>query len=96
MLKNATMVSVLVVDDDEAIARLIGATLRSAGYAADWASTADDALQLVKRTPYDLLVVDYQLAGLTGLYGRLTEEAQALAHGGEFRIRRVDHSDLLG
>jgi DNA-binding NtrC family response regulator len=67
MLKNATMVSVLVVDDDEAIARLIGATLRSAGYAADWASTADDALQLVKRTPYDLLVVDYQLAGLTGL-----------------------------
>ena len=58
---------ILVVDDDEAIARLVGTFLRRLGYAADWVTDAAAALDAVRRQPYELLVTDYQLAGLTGL-----------------------------
>ncbi len=58
---------VLVVDDDESIARLVGSYLRRTGYAADWATDAAGALEAVRRQPYDLLITDYQLVGQTGL-----------------------------
>ncbi len=59
--------SILVVDDDEAIARLVGTYLRRSGYAADWTTDAAGAIEAVRRQSYDLLITDYQLVGLTGL-----------------------------
>jgi two-component system, NtrC family, response regulator HydG len=59
--------SILVVDDDEAIARLVGTYLRRTGFAADWALSEEGALQAVRRHSYDLLITDYQLVGQTGL-----------------------------
>ncbi len=62
-----TSASILVVDDDESIARLVGSYLRRSGFAADWVTDEPSALEAVRRQPYDLLITDYQLGGLTGL-----------------------------
>ncbi|MFZ5443975.1 MAG: sigma-54-dependent transcriptional regulator [Myxococcota bacterium] len=63
----APSTSVLVVDDDESIARLVGSYLRRVGYAADWAMDADGAIEAARRRPYELIITDYQLQGQTGL-----------------------------
>lgn len=59
--------AILVVDDDEAIARLVGLYLRRLGHAADWFSEPALALEAARSRPYHLLLLDYQLPGLTGL-----------------------------
>ncbi len=73
--------SVLVVDDDEAIARLVGSYLRRMGFAADWAMDPEGAIEAVRRKPYELLITDFQLQGQTGL-----QLAQRLQHEQRRRI----------
>ncbi len=67
MASSAESAAILVVDDDAAIARLVGTYLRKLGHAADWFTERSAALEAVARRPYDLLLLDYELGGLTGL-----------------------------
>src|SRR4030088_1403850 len=41
--------------------------LRSKGYTVEWASNADDALELLRRRPFDVLLLDEQMPGNRGL-----------------------------
>ncbi|MBZ8139086.1 phosphate regulon transcriptional regulatory protein PhoB [Rubrivivax gelatinosus] len=61
------MSSVLVVEDESAIAELISINLRHAGYEVTIAATADQAQAAVDRVLPDLVLVDWMLPGQSGL-----------------------------
>jgi two-component system phosphate regulon response regulator PhoB len=63
----AAAVSVLVVEDEPAILELIGVNLEHAGYATLRAPDAEQALQLLRGTLPDVVLLDWMLPGQSGL-----------------------------
>jgi two-component system, OmpR family, response regulator len=57
---------VLIVEDELRMAGLIRRGLTSEGLAADVAGTGEDALWMAKAHPYDAIVLDVMLPGLSG------------------------------
>lgn len=49
---------ILVIDDDEAIRFSLGLLLKKAGYSFDLAGNQEEALEKVRRQPYDLVIMD--------------------------------------
>jgi DNA-binding response OmpR family regulator len=58
---------IFLVDDDELLRRSIAFTLENAGYQVTTASNAEDALDLLKRTQPELVLLDIGLPGMDGL-----------------------------
>src|SRR5204862_215700 len=58
--------SILVVDDDLASRRLLARTLTAAGYTCAEAESGEEALELVRKQPPCLLLLDYDMPGLNG------------------------------
>lgn len=58
-----TQHSVLVIDDEAAICGAIQTFLQRAGYRAKVATSAQDAIQLMKSDRFDMAIVDYLLPG---------------------------------
>jgi DNA-binding NtrC family response regulator len=58
---------ILVTDDDEVSCRLFAEVLQSEGYQVDRAQTGEKALVQLRKEPYDLLVIDVRLPGMSGL-----------------------------
>jgi two-component system OmpR family response regulator len=56
----------LVVEDEVKMAALIRRGLVEEGYAADVATTGEDALWMARATPYDAIVLDVMLPGRNG------------------------------
>ena len=61
------MKTVLVVDDDDPIRKLIELELQDEGYKVLSASNAQDALKLVQTEPLDLVILDIRMPGMDGL-----------------------------
>ena len=61
------MQTILVVDDDDPIRRLIELELKDDGYQVLTASNAQDALKLVQAEPLDLVILDIRMPGMDGL-----------------------------
>ena len=61
------MSSVLVVEDESAIAELISINLRHAGYEVTIATSADQAQTVIDRVLPDLVLLDWMLPGQSGL-----------------------------
>mgnify|MGYP006282274027 FL=1 len=61
-------VRILVVEDDEAIARYLQKGLKEAGYRTDHLKTAEEALGAASLNEYDALIVDLMLPGKDGLW----------------------------
>jgi two-component system, OmpR family, response regulator len=59
-------VRVLIVEDEVKMARLVRGGLIEEGHAADVASTGEDAVWMAEAHPYDAIVLDVMLPGLTG------------------------------
>jgi two-component system nitrogen regulation response regulator NtrX len=59
--------TVLVVDDEESILRLLAEILRDEGFRPVTASDADEALAAIQRDPPDLLLLDIAMPGRDGL-----------------------------
>jgi DNA-binding response OmpR family regulator len=59
---------ILLVEDNEDFRLLMHLTLQDAGYQVDVATCAEDAIRLLERRPYNLLVSDYSLPGCSGLW----------------------------
>ena len=57
---------VLVVDDDESICLLLYAKLISAGYESRYCTSGSDALELLSRDPFDAIISDLNMPGITG------------------------------
>ena len=58
---------ILYVEDDAALARLLQKRMERQGLNVDVASTAEAALERLASEAYDLLLVDYNLPGMSGL-----------------------------
>jgi two-component system response regulator RegX3 len=58
---------VLVVEDEESIADAVTYTLRGEGFDVDSVVTGEDALEAATSQPYDAIVLDLMLPGLSGL-----------------------------
>ncbi|MFC8718601.1 response regulator transcription factor [Kitasatospora sp. NPDC057198] len=56
----------LMVEDEESLARSLGQGLRAEGYAVDVASDGLTGLEMARSGGYDLLVLDLMLPGLNG------------------------------
>ncbi|MCW3488895.1 response regulator [Dethiobacter alkaliphilus] len=59
--------TIMVVDDRTGIRRLLQEVLQGAGYQVLTASGGNDALELVKENPVDLVLLDMKMAGMDGL-----------------------------
>jgi DNA-binding NtrC family response regulator len=59
--------TVLVVDDDPALRQTMEAIVKSAGMNSLTASTGEEALDTVRRNPVDVMLLDVQLPGISGL-----------------------------
>jgi two-component system OmpR family response regulator len=57
---------VLMVEDDVKMASLVRRGLAEEGHAADVASTGEDAVWMAQAHPYDAIVLDVMLPGLSG------------------------------
>jgi two-component system OmpR family response regulator len=68
---------VLVVEDEMKMARLLRRGLVEEGHAADVASKGEDALWMAQSHPYDAIVLDVMLPGLSGF-----EVCRRLRNGG--------------
>jgi two-component system, OmpR family, alkaline phosphatase synthesis response regulator PhoP len=58
---------ILVVEDETPIAEAVGYALRGAGYDVDIVGDGNDALVATRERPFDLMVLDLMLPGLSGL-----------------------------
>jgi len=59
--------SILVVDDESIVRRSVERVLRDEPYAVDFAASAEQALELIGRQAYDLVITDLMMPGLSGL-----------------------------
>lgn len=57
----------LLVEDDERLARGIMASLEGAGFAVDILTSGEDALRLADQEPYSAIILDLGLPDLDGL-----------------------------
>src|SRR5919106_458212 len=58
---------VLVVDDEEALRRLLGRMLASGGHDCELVGTAEDALDALRSGEFDVVLCDVHLPGASGL-----------------------------
>jgi two-component system, OmpR family, alkaline phosphatase synthesis response regulator PhoP len=75
------MTSVLIVDDEPAIVRLVRDYLERAGFEVTTAANGEDALQLFTRTHPDLVILDLTLPHMDGL-----DVARAMRRAGDVPI----------
>ena len=73
-MENAMTKNILVVDDEKEYRQLIQLFLRSLNYASDVASEGSEALDMLHRKPFDLVIADIRMPGMNGL--QLIEAAQ--------------------
>ena len=59
--------NILVVDDEKNICRTISMVLQGEDYEVDTASSAEEGLEMLAERSYDVLLLDVQMTGMTGL-----------------------------
>jgi two-component system, OmpR family, alkaline phosphatase synthesis response regulator PhoP len=88
------MASILIVDDEPKILRLVADYLENAGFAVRTARTGDEALMRVRTETPDLVVLDLGLPGLDGL-----DVTRTIRRGGDLPIiiltARDDETDRI-
>jgi two-component system KDP operon response regulator KdpE len=58
---------VLVVDDEAALRKVIRASLAASGFAVEEAGTGKDAVSVMQRSPFDLVLLDVNMPGISGV-----------------------------
>ncbi len=67
MRNSSANVPILVVDDDAVARQLLATTLDGDGYAIDFAANGKEALELIKTTPYAVILSDVEMEPVNGL-----------------------------
>ena len=57
---------ILIVDDDPAILKLLGANLKARGYGVLFASGGEEAIRLIEQSIVDLIILDLMMPGMDG------------------------------
>jgi DNA-binding response OmpR family regulator len=58
---------ILVVDDEGAIRYSVSKTLQRIGYEVDEASTGEEAVDMIKKREYEVVLTDIRMPGITGV-----------------------------
>jgi two-component system KDP operon response regulator KdpE len=66
-MTSATSFSILVVDDEPLLRKVIRASLASGGYTVEEVGTGSDAVGLLQRRTFDLVLLDINMPGLNGV-----------------------------
>jgi two-component system response regulator MtrA len=61
------MTLVMVVDDDQDLAEMLGIVLTSSGFDVDLVSRGDEVLEVFRNNPPDLVLLDVMLPGIDGI-----------------------------
>lgn len=61
------MKRILVVDDNDAILKLLKSVLPKLGFDADYASSGNSAVELLKNQNYDLILSDIRMPDVNGI-----------------------------
>ena len=69
---------VLIVDDDAAVLSLLTKVIRSNGLDAECSQSAEQALELLNRQTYDLILMDVNMHGMDGFTGVETIRGRGL------------------
>src|SRR5688500_4639750 len=69
MVMNKKPLRILLVEDDGSIARIIMIAMRDIGVpsAIDQAYSAEEGIELWDQLPYDIVLTDYNLRGMSGI-----------------------------
>jgi DNA-binding NtrC family response regulator len=67
---------ILIVDDEAAIRLTMDILLRRHGYSVATATSGEEALALIAQQPFDLLLLDLKMPGLSGL--EVAQRAQGI------------------
>lgn len=59
--------TILVVDDEESVRRLLARTLTKAGFRVQEAASGDEALSLLSKEQIQVMFLDLQLPGMNGI-----------------------------
>jgi two-component system response regulator AtoC len=78
-LTESSRPKILVVDDAGPVVILCVNVLQALGYAIRAANRGETALDLCRKEPFDLLVVDYKMPGMNGF--EVLEEARRIRPG---------------
>ena len=62
-----TMARILIIEDDKEMRSLLEDFLKDEGYEADSANSGSEAFGKLAREPFDLVITDIRMPGLTGL-----------------------------
>ncbi len=87
------MVSILIVDDEPSVCEVLEDFLVQAGYDTGTAHTGEEALQILSRQHYDLMLLDLKMPGMGGLEV-LKEIRRRSYHVGTVVITGVEDLDL--
>ena len=78
------MSTVLIVDDERKITRLLSERIAAEGYRALVCASAEEALPLIERGGIDIVLCDLRLGGMDGI--ELLRRARAVAPGTDFVV----------
>lgn len=67
MTKNNESFRILIVDDNREIRAILEEYLREEGYGAEGAGDGKEALTKHRETPFDLIITDLNMPGMTGI-----------------------------
>jgi two-component system, response regulator, stage 0 sporulation protein F len=63
---TAAKTKILIVDDAGPVVVLCVNVLQALGYAVKGANRGEVAVELIRKEPFDLMVLDYKMPGMTG------------------------------
>jgi len=66
-MTSAVSCSILVVDDEPSLRKVVRASLAAGGYTVEEVGTGSDAVVLLQRRSFDLVLLDINMPGLNGL-----------------------------
>lgn len=59
--------AILIVDDDGSVRRALHTTLQTLGFSTSEAASGEEALELARAAPYDVVLLDFNMPGMDGL-----------------------------
>jgi DNA-binding response OmpR family regulator len=92
---------VLLIDDEKELVTTISERLDLRGIANDWVTSGDAGLELIRKQPYDWVVLDLKMPGLSGFESikaikEIRPETRVILLTGHSAEEDLDHALELG